>query len=243
LEDGRERLFKATNAIKSARRGREFCAAVRGILREFGVEERLKSLEEKVVDLSQKGYLSQIYRALEGLLMEAEQLTGGKELTATEFAAILQDGLAATEISLIPLKTDAVFIGNITDSRIEKVRVLFAMGMTDEVPRSTVDTAIVSDKEIKRLAEIQTKLEPTVAEVNLRARESVCLNLCTFLDKLYVSYPLGADGSEPALSEIFRYIDGTFGRIEKGKKLPVPRRKKYEDEDFVFRCRTSGRIR
>lgn len=236
LEDGRERLFKATNAIKSAKRGREFCAAVRGILREFGVEERLKDLEEKVVDLSQKGYLSQIYRALEGLLTEAEQLTGGKELTATEFAAILQDGLDATEISLIPLKTDAVFIGNITDSRIEKVRVLFAMGMTDEVPRSTVDTAIVSDKEIKRLAEIQTKLEPTVAEVNLRARESVCLNLCTFLDKLYVSYPLGADGSEPALSEIFRYIDGTFGRIEKGKKLPVPRRKKYEDEDFVFRC-------
>lgn len=236
LESGRERVLKATSAIKAAKCGREFCAAVRNILKDFDVEGRLKTLEAESLDLSQKGYLSQIYRALESVLAEAEQLTGGKEMSAAEFAAVLQDGLDATEISLIPLKADAVFIGNITDSRIEKVRVLFAMGMTDEVPRSAVDTAIVSDKEIKRLATIETILEPTVAEVNLRARESVCLNLCTFLDRLYLSYPLGADGNEPSLSEIFRYVDSAFGRMEKGKKKPVPRGKGYEPDDFIFRC-------
>ena len=95
---------------------------------------------------------------------------------------MLQDGLEAAEISLIPLKADAVFVGDITDSRIEKVRVLFAVGMTEDVPRNASDTAIVSDKEIARLADVKAMLEPTVAEVNLRARESVCLNLCTFLD-------------------------------------------------------------
>ena len=238
LKDGRKRVLEATSAIEKAKYGREYCAAIEEILVVFGVEERLESLETAVEDLSQKGYLSQIYRALKGVLAEAEQLTGGKEMTAPEFAAVLQDGLDATEISLIPLKADAVFIGNITDSRIEKVRVLFAMGMTSEVPRSAVDTAIVSDKEIKRLSEIKTYLEPTVAEVNLRARESVCLNLCTFLDKLYLSYPLGSDGSEPALSELFRYVDGTFGKMVKGKKKPVPRRKSYDAEDFIYRCAT-----
>lgn len=236
LESGRERVLKATSAIKAAKCGKEFCAAIDNILKDFDVEGRLKTLETESLDLSQKGYLSQIHRALKGVLTEAEQLTGGKEMSAAEFAAVLQDGLDATEISLIPLKADAVFIGNITDSRIEKVRVLFAMGMTDEVPRSAVDTAIVSDKEIKRLATLETILEPTVAEVNLRARESVCLNLCTFLDRLYLSYPLGADGSEPSLSEIFRYVDSTFGKMEKGKRKPVPRKKGYEPNDFIFRC-------
>ncbi len=238
LKDGRLRVNKATDAIKKAKCGSEFCEAVWEILESFGVKEHLESLETAVEDLSQKGYLSQIYRAIKGVLTEANQLTGGKEMTAAEFAAVLQDGLDATEISLIPLKADAVFIGNITDSRIEKVRVLFAMGMTDEVPRSAVDTAIISDKEIKSLSEIKTYLEPTVAEVNLRARESVCLNLCTFLDRLYLSYPLGADGNEPSLSELFRYVDGTFGKIVKGKKKPVLRSKSYDAEDFVYRCAT-----
>lgn len=57
-------------------------------------------------------------------------MTGNREMTAAEFEAVLADGLDATDISLIPLKMDAVFVGDITDSRIEKVRVLFAAGMT-----------------------------------------------------------------------------------------------------------------
>ena len=72
-----------------------------------------------------------------------------------EFETVLKDGLESTEISLIPLKSDAVFIGDITDSRIEKVGVLFAMGMTDAVPRASTDTAIVSDKEIESLSAVK----------------------------------------------------------------------------------------
>ncbi|MBQ7879921.1 MAG: PD-(D/E)XK nuclease family protein, partial [Clostridia bacterium] len=128
---------------------------------------------------------------------------------------------------------DAVFIGNIADSRIEKVGVLFAVGMTEDVPRTAGDTAIVSDKEIARLAEVKTRLEPTVAEVNLRNRECVALNLCTFLNELHLSYALGADGNQPAVSEIFRYLDAGFCGKD-GK--PIARRKKYTRSEFKYRC-------
>ena len=233
IEEGRRRVLLATKGIKNRALGKEYCAAVRDILEDFSVQEGLESLEKQVDDLAQKGYLSQIYRALESVLSEAELLTGDKELTVSEFEAVLKDGLDATELSLIPLKADAVFVGDITDSRIEKVSVLFCLGMTEEVPKNAGDTAIVSDKEIARLAEVKAKLEPTVAEVNLRARESVCLNLCTFLDKLYLSYPLSADGNEPAVSEIFRYIDGLFC---KQGGVGLPRQKKLSAEDFRYQC-------
>ncbi|MBQ8394509.1 MAG: PD-(D/E)XK nuclease family protein [Clostridia bacterium] len=233
LEDGRARLLTATEGIKTEASGRAYCFAVREILKKFNAEERLKELSSGLEDVAQKGYLSQISRALENVLCEAELLTGDKKMKVAEFEAVLQDGLDATEISLIPLKSDAVFIGDITDSRIEKVSVLFAVGMTDGVPRSSSDTAIVSDKEIQRLAEVKAMLEPTVAEVNLRNRESVCLNLCTFLDKLYLSYPLGADGNEPTTSDVFRYIDRLFSENGGGKLL---RRKKYEPQDFAYKC-------
>ncbi len=233
LEEGRTRVLLATEEIKSKAKGREYCRAVRNILQAFEAEKKLESLDNALEDVAQKGYLSQIYRALDSVLLEAEGLMGGKEMTVSEFAAVLEDGFDAMEISLIPLKADAVFIGDVAQSRIEKVNVLFAVGMTEAVPQSAGDTAIVSDREIARLAEVKTLLEPTVAEVNLRSRESVGLNLCTFLDKLYLSYPLSSDGSEPAVSEIFRYVDNVFGV---GKEKKVPRRKKLEAEDFPYKC-------
>ncbi len=233
LEAARQRLLLATENIKGRGHGRDYCIAVRKLLVDFDVENKLNELSEAVGDVAQKGYLMQIYGALERVLAEAELLTGGKEMTAQEFEAVLKDGLDATELSLIPLKSDAVFIGDITDSRIERARVLFCMGMTDGVPRSSTDTAIVSDREIEKLAEVKTLLEPTVAEVNLRARESACLNLCSFTDELYLTYPLAADGSEPALSEVFRYVDTLF-RAGDGKKLK--REKKYAEGDFAYRC-------
>lgn len=233
LEEARGRLLKATENIKHRGYGRGYCAAIRKILAEFEVEKKLEALEKALTDVAQKGYLSQIYRALDSVLFEAELLMGGKEMTVAEFAAVLEDGFDAMEISLIPLKADAVFIGDVTESRIEKVDTLFALGMTDVVPVNAGDTAIVSDKEIAMLADVQTLLEPTVAEVNLRSRESLCLNLCAFTDKLYFSYPLSANGDEPALSELFRYIHTLFCSPA-GKNIPT--QKRFAPTDFPYQC-------
>ncbi len=233
LEEGRTRLLTATKNIKTSAKGKEYCHAVRKILEDFSAAEKLQTLIEAFSDVAQKAYFAQIERALDSVLIEAETLTGETPMTVAEFAAVLQDGLDATEISLIPLKADAVFVGDIAQSRIEKVNVLFALGMTEDVPYAAGDTAIVSDKEMARLAAVKTRLEPTIAEVNKRTRESVGLNLCTFLQELHLTYPLSADGSEPALSDIFRYVDEWFCTSD-GKN--VPRRKKIKEEEFAYQC-------
>ena len=233
LEEARIRLLKATENIKTKGHGRGYCAAIRKILEGFAVEKKLDKLDAALTDVAQKGYLAQIYRALDSVLVEAEMLMGAKEMTVAEFSAVLEDGFDAMEISLIPLKADAVFIGDITESRIEKVAFLFALGMTDVVPVNAGDTAIVSDKEIAMLADVQTLLEPTVAEVNLRSRESLCLNLCTFTDKLHFSYPLSANGDEPALSELFRYVHTLFCAPDGGN---ISTQKGFEKGDFPYQC-------
>ncbi|MBR2023861.1 MAG: exodeoxyribonuclease V subunit gamma, partial [Clostridia bacterium] len=233
LEKCRTRLLVATQGIKSAKTGKAYCKAIRDIMSEFQAETEVKRLEEEIEDRAHKGYLSQIYRALDSLLGEAELLLGNKETSVAEFSAVLEDGLDATEISLIPLKADAVFIGDVSQSRIEKVTVLFAMGMTDAVPANAGDTAIVSDQEIQKLQSVRAYLEPTVAEVNVRTRESVCLNLCTFMDEMHFSYPLSADGSEPSVSEIFRSIDDVFTDAQGN---PLARRKSWTEEEFAYLC-------
>lgn len=220
LEETQNRLLNATAKIPTSASGRAYCDAVREILRDFNADETLKRLEEGALDVSLKGYLSQISKALDGVLAEAELLTGDQKLGVLEFESILSEGLAATEISLIPLKTDAVFVGDVTDSRIEKISVLFALGMTDGVPKTADDTALVSDKEIEKLATLQTVIEPTVQQVNLRSRETAGLNLCTFTDRLFLCYstPPGQDVTQ---SDVFRYaklftnLDGSAIVVEK----------------------------
>ncbi len=233
LQEARSRLLAATGTIKNKGTGKEYCESVRAILSAFHAREKLEEYSERIEDVSQKSYLSQIDGALDRLLTEAEWLTENREMTVKEFAVMLEDGLGATEISLIPLKKDAVFIGDLTESRIEKVAVLFAVGMTEDVPATAVDTAVISDRELSRLAEVKTRIEPTVAEVNLRSRECACLNLCTFLRELHLSYPLAADGSEPSVSDVLRYVDEVFQTAE---GAALPRRKKLNEDEFVYRC-------
>ncbi len=233
LQEGRNRLLTATKHVKTSAKGKEYCNAVREILYDFNCKKTLDELMETFTDVAQKAYFAQIERAIDNVLAEAEELTGESVMTVSEFAAVLQDGLDATEISLIPIKADAVFVGDIAQSRIEKVNVLFALGMTEDVPYAEGDTAIVSDKEIERLAEVKTLLEPTIAEVNKRTRESVGLNLCTFLQELHLTYPLSADGSEPTVSDVFRYVDEQFCGMD---KKPLARRKKVREEEFAYQC-------
>ena len=57
---------------------------------------------------------------------------------------------------MIPLKSDAVFVGDICSSRIEMVKSLFVAGLTDAVPCMTSDTALISDKELEKIESGQT---------------------------------------------------------------------------------------
>ena len=233
LKEQRARLLAVTEPIKRRAKGEEYCAAVRTVLNVAGAEERLAEIAERVQDVALVDYLRRIGGVLDRVLGETETLLCGREMNVGEFADVLADGLDATEISLIPVKTDAVFVGDITDSRIEKVRFLFAAGMNETVPKTTSDTALISDREMEKLAEVKAKMEPTVAEVNLRGREDAALNLCTFTDAAYFSYALSPDGSEPAVSEILRYVTALF-RTAGGN--PIRAEKRQSGDDFAYRC-------
>ena len=233
IKADRERLLLATKNIRLKDNGYNYCKAMRQILKDFDTTSKLLQLQENLTDIAHKSFLSQIDKTLDALLTEAESLIGNRQLTVTDFYILLSDGLNATEISLIPLKADAVFIGDIQDSRIEKIHTLFCVGLTDEVPLNASDSAIITDREIAKLQEVKTLLEPTIAQVNLRARESVCLNICTFLEGLYLTYPLPSGGKQGTKSEIYRYVNNVLCNSD-GQDIPM--QKDFSNDDFVYRC-------
>ncbi|MDE7158808.1 MAG: PD-(D/E)XK nuclease family protein [Clostridiales bacterium] len=203
----RERLVAILSLFPARGKGtgQSFAAAVRA-LKEFVGWEKLA--EGMTLSAEEKRFLE--ISPLDSVLTEIETVAGGRSFTAREFASVLESGLSALEISMIPQYADAVFVGDITESRIARAKVLFAVGLSDELPRVTADTAVITDREMKRLSALQTEIEPAVEQVNRRAREALSLNLCAFENELYLSRSLRRGGEESHGGEIPSYIRKTF---------------------------------
>ena len=160
-------------------------------------------------------------------LLEIERVSGEREFTVREFASLLKSGLDANEVLLIPPALDAVFVGDATECMFASTPVLFAAGLTENLPVVSADTAIISDQEIKRLSEIRVEIEPAMGEVNARKRESFALNLASFSERLYMSRPIRLHGEETLRSEALIFARKKF------QTPPMPEVYPFDCSEFV----------
>lgn len=219
--------------------GAVFCASVLDLLKEFSVEESLAKLKEEA---ETQGYPSvaemsaRAYRAVCEVIAEAERLTSGEKITIKEFIKILRSGFTATEISLIPPKQDAVFVGDLSACANTGSKVLFVGGLTDAVPSASQDTAILTDGEIVSLERIKLAVSPKISQVNRRVREITALNLCAFSQRLYLIYPLHSGGEECGVSEVIAYATHLFTKDGNPLKAVPIKNLAVTEDNFVYSC-------
>ncbi len=203
----RERMLAFLSCFPRKGKGKDFVAAISSLRALAEADERTQALsafftgaEREFLDLKPLG----------SVLAEIEAVAGERSFTAREFYDGLKNALSALEIAMIPQSLDAVFVGDVTESKFGRVRVLFASGMTEEIPRVCQDTAVISDGEMEGLSALKVEIEPAIAQVNARARESLALNLCAFTQTLYLSRPLqkGRENTEP--SQILADVEQIF---------------------------------
>lgn len=160
------------------------------------------------------------YEAIMTVIGEARRLSG-QNMPQRKLISVLKSGFAAAEISLIPPKQDAVFVGDLSKTVNTGSKYVFVAGLTDAVPASSQDTAILTDAELRSLEGINLAVSPKISEVNDRLREITALNLCAFSRGLYLITPLKSGGEERAPSEVVDYACRLFSRGG-GNLSPVP---------------------
>lgn len=202
----REKMLAVLGCFPAKGKGKAFTDGVRELSRIVDAEAVTQTLQESFSGAEQD-FLSP--DPLFEVLDEIDLVAADRKFTAREFYAMLKSGLDAKEISMLPKYSDAVFVGDATESRFGRVRVLFATGL-DALPRSSQDTAVITDGEIERLKTLKMEIEPAIAQVNARARESLALNLCAFGERLYLSYPLKRGEEETSRGEIMQYAERLF---------------------------------
>ena len=220
----RERFLQALALLPArAAEAEEWASGVAAIVEFFGCRKQLEDLSQD----SAQSYPAQSQfnlRVCDGLLsvaQETAELGLGAQYTAREYKKLLQSGLAAAEVSLIPPKYDAVFVGDIAQTVNAGTDIVFAAGLTDAVPPAGSDTALLTDREISSLEKLDIKISPKISQVNMRRRETVALNLCSFKKQLYLSYPVLSGGEEKVRSEIISYMCALFKNLRGGQLVPV----------------------
>lgn len=212
------------------------CGGLRKLLNLYKAEEKLKELSEKFKDDKPlaAGFSARAYEAALSVIAEAESIGG--DLPVKEFIKLISTGFSAMKISIIPPKSDAVFVGDLTSTVNVGTNVAFAAGLTESVPPATADTALITDREIAVLESVNVNVSPKIRQVNLRTRETVALNICAFKKNLYLSYPVqtGEDAHTP--SEIISYACACFTAKSGGFKCADLRRIKKSPRSLPYYC-------
>ena len=147
-------------------------------------------------------------------------LLGDKELSLVEVKNLILSGMTACKVGIIPEYNDCVFVGNFSSVRYNEVSTLFAVGLTDNVPTSKIDSALLCDRDIDKMERAKVLVEPKIKEVNRRAKECACMALSTFKNQLYVTYPeITLSGEEGKPSQIFSYLQAIFSSNDRQTKI------------------------
>ncbi|MBQ7643224.1 MAG: PD-(D/E)XK nuclease family protein [Clostridia bacterium] len=213
-------LFPKTAAIN------EYTKNTRAYLEEIGAWDNSKRLCERLVALGEAEearYGEEGNEKFLGILEEIEGVLDRQEVTLEEYRKILLSGAEESEISVIPEKYDCVYLSELKNCRFKKYKVLFAAGLSAEIPTVKADVALLRDSDIKRLEELKVKVEPKIRVVNKREREAVALALLSFEDRLFLSYSLTSPtGKKTPKSDLIDQVSAAFSD-KTGKLLPYSR--------------------
>jgi ATP-dependent helicase/nuclease subunit B len=147
----------------------------------------------------------QVWRLVSGLLDELVEVLGNVELTVAELSGVLDAGLEAMRLSLIPPALDAVTVGSLDRSRPPRdVEALFLPGLTERALPAGIRTGgVFTEREREQLTMLLRDRDrelPAGTVDRLHQEQFLIYQVLTRTGgKLFLSYPLG-DGEGRAVT-------------------------------------------
>ncbi|MCM1493705.1 MAG: PD-(D/E)XK nuclease family protein [Muribaculaceae bacterium] len=188
--------------------------ALYGLMRGLDIEGQLWEREQELLakgEQARSREYGQIYRIVMELFEKYYRLLGEEPLSIHDFTEVLEAGLSAAEVAVLPPGYDSVTIGDIERTRLNYTRILFFVGVNDGiVPKSANAGGIISEYERELLAEHELTLAPSAREQAFIQRFYLYRNLTKPSEQLYISYAR-VDSSGKAIRP--SYLIGVIRRM------------------------------
>lgn len=197
LEELRIQLIELMMPLYDAFHGKDKTArgeiiALYQMLEKMQIQQKLWQKEAEYLELGlqdkSKEY-GQIFQIVMQLLEKYEQLLGEEALNINEFIEILDAGLSAANVAVIPPGYDSVTVGDIERTRLSNVKILLFIGVNDGIiPKAGGKGGIISEYERQMMKEANIELAPGAREQSFIQRFYLYRNLTKPTDKLFISY-------------------------------------------------------
>jgi len=212
------RRFEQATATPGAT-ARDMGAALYGLLDELdaaGEIERWAAEAEREGRLDEASEHRQIWGAVCDLFDQSVAALGGESLSPDEYREIIEAGLAAIRLRLVPPALDQVLVGSIERSRHPEIRAAFVIGMNEGIfPKPQSAGLIFDDRDRERLASDGIGLGPPSEKRQLHERFLAYIAFTRPSERLYISYA-EADPAGKALhpSHFLDEVKARFEEIE-----------------------------
>ena len=194
----------------------------------LGVEDQLKEYETRFQQEGESALAreyAQIYKVAMDLMDKMVELLGDEQLSIREYREILEAGMEAAAIGIIPPGYDRVVFGDIERSRLSEIKVLFFAGVNDGlIPKTVEHGGIISQADRELFASYQMELAPSDRERSFIQKFYLYLNLTKPSQKLYITWfrvnQEGRESRKSYLVENIRHIFPEFIpiQLEDGKE-------------------------
>lgn len=215
----RDKYVKPLVAFHDAIKGRHsvshMCTALYGFLNDTGflnrIEELLKFFE--TTDNVHRGEeYEKIWNIIVTALDELVELLGDKTVNVTQFRSLLHTAFSGHTIGLIPTSLDEVFVGNITRSKMDNIKILFVLGVNDGVfPAVIADNDMINDSDKAILADCGIELSADTKSRAFFERFFMYITFTLPSEKLFICFSR-SDSSFAALrpSFVLSYFKSLF---------------------------------
>ena len=198
-------LSKFQESLRAAGTARQLTEALYHFLVMLQVPERL---EEWAGKAESEGRLAaamehrQIWGDVVSLMDQLVEASGEEKMSLKEYAEVLQEGLDALEIALIPPGLDYVSVAPFDQNSLGNSRAIYILGANEgTMPRRTKGKGLFTDAERLRLLEAGVEISSGGLEGSLAERYLLYRGFTEARDYLWISYSLAdaeGDGLAPS---------------------------------------------
>lgn len=221
INELRERLVDQFTPLREVFRSQENATVLQEsrvfyqLIDALRVEDKLKEYEIRFQQEGESALAreyAQIYKVAMDLLDKMVELLGEEQLSIREYREILEAGMEAAAIGIIPPGYDRVVFGDIERTRLSEIKVLFFAGVNDGlIPKAVEHGGIISQAERELFASHQMELAPTDRQRSFIQKFYLYLNLTKPSQKLYLTwFRVNQEGKESRKSYLVENIRHIF---------------------------------
>lgn len=212
-------LIKFSAAVKKKNSAKNLTAALYELIEDLKTYEKLtewSQLEETRGNLALSREHLKIWDDIISLFDQVAESLDENKISTKEFESIINEGLDALQMSLIPPGVDEVTVSDFDQNSLQNSRAIYILGFSSSnFPKRVTEKNLLTDADRLHLNDIGVEIPKGGSDAMLAEKFLIYRGLTEAKNYLYISYPLAdSEGNAMNAAPLFDRFKKIFPQIK-----------------------------